>query len=640
MLDLPPALHDAIRLQLDGLTIECRDVMTAAAVIGREFDLKSLAIAANRDRRALLEILDEASRAKLVSAVPSPIRGRYSFAHVLVRDCLYESLGALDRSTRHYRLAMGLEEIHGSSAGPHLPAVAFHFRSALPIGSIEKAIAYSERSGAYSLERLAYSEAASEFRHAISLLGDEADASQRCELLLSLSDALVRAGDLEGARGVCRTAISLGRESGSADFLGRAAFALSPGFFSIETALYDEELVALLEEALKATELTGTPALRVRLLSHLASSLYWTDQVERRRSLSERAMELIDSSSDPSTLAYALYARHRSLWSPDNIEDRTHLARRAVAIGEELNDRESTLLHRALLITDLAEAGEVKDLDEEIVRFETGAEELHQLQSLWLAPMFRAMRALMAGRFRDSIALANQYRALGLRIGSIDAENCWAGQLAISNWELGNGEAMLPLMRAHAEANPRIAIFGAAVVFMAAETGRIDDAQANFEVFAESRFQSIPRDMNWLGTMLLLSTACARLRHAEWARALLELLHPYRDRFAVLGYSAIFMGAVAAHIGRLAAISGDRTLARDLLVQGREMNHRVGAAAWEARAVYDHAVESLQWGDVSSAKRLLETAERLTASSEMIELRKRIPQTAEHCTARCASHSA
>ena len=630
-LDLPPALHDAIQLQLDGLTVDCRELLTAASVVGREFDLELLALATERDRESLLDLLDEAGAARLVTAVASPARDQFRFAHVLVRDCLYDSLGARERSEWHQRVAVALEEIHAASAGPHLSAMAHHFRSALPIGSVAKAIAYSERAGDYVQEQLAYTEAASELWHAIALLGSDADLHRRCKLLLSLSAALGRAGDLDGARRSSRAAIALGHELKSADVLAQAAFALSPGFFSIETARYDEELVALLEQALEASGPGADPSLRVRLLSHLASSLYWTDQADRRQSLSEEAMRLVGPGSDPGTVAHALYARHRALWSPDNIEERIDLARRAVAIGDELGDRESSLLHRALLITDLAEAGEVKDLDEEIARFESTAEQLHQLHSLWLAPMFRATRMLMAGRFEDTIALANRYRALGARIGSIDAENCWAGQLTLAGLEQGHGESMVPLMRAHAERNPRIAIFAAAAVFVAAEVHRMDEARSDFEAFAASDFRSVPRDMNWLGTMLLLAIACAELRDERRARVLLELLLPYRDRFGLLGFGALFMGAVSAHIGRLASIAGDRALAEDLLVQGREMNRRVGAVVWEVRALHDHAVEALAGGRASHthAARMLRAAEQLAAGSEMTHLNRRISRTAE-----------
>ena len=62
-----------------------------AAVFGREFALDALARLSGLAEDELLDVLDEAIAARVISDVPTA-PGRLRFAHVLIRDTLYEGL--------------------------------------------------------------------------------------------------------------------------------------------------------------------------------------------------------------------------------------------------------------------------------------------------------------------------------------------------------------------------------------------------------------------------------------------------------------------------------------------------------------------------------------------------------------------
>ena len=66
-------------------------MLVLASVLGREFALDALARLARVPEDELLELLDEAMRARVVTDVPGA-PGRLRFAHVLIRDTLYEGL--------------------------------------------------------------------------------------------------------------------------------------------------------------------------------------------------------------------------------------------------------------------------------------------------------------------------------------------------------------------------------------------------------------------------------------------------------------------------------------------------------------------------------------------------------------------
>src|SRR5262249_56511807 len=74
-----------------------------AAVIGRQFDVPLLAKLAEASEDAVLDALDEATAASLVTEV----RGageQYTFRHALIRTTLYDELSATRRARLHRRV--------------------------------------------------------------------------------------------------------------------------------------------------------------------------------------------------------------------------------------------------------------------------------------------------------------------------------------------------------------------------------------------------------------------------------------------------------------------------------------------------------------------------------------------------------
>jgi len=128
-LSIPDEIKDVILGRLARLSEKCNSILTIASVIGREFDLDSLARASNLDEDTLADLLEEAVRAKVVTEMPG-IPGRYRFAHILIYESLYEGLTTTRRirlhgQTLHYADQNGAKlayEIVGGS-GPYVIAV-------------------------------------------------------------------------------------------------------------------------------------------------------------------------------------------------------------------------------------------------------------------------------------------------------------------------------------------------------------------------------------------------------------------------------------------------------------------------------------------------------------------------------------
>ncbi len=133
---------------------------------------------------------------------PGP--GRIRFAHVLVRDTLYDSLSRLRRSRLHARAAQAIER---RSPG-EVAALAHHFAEAGTDPA--KAARYLRLAAEQAEQRFAYDEATRLYERAITCL-DQARAApaarSRLELMLGLVRALASAGQLTRARSHRRDAI-------------------------------------------------------------------------------------------------------------------------------------------------------------------------------------------------------------------------------------------------------------------------------------------------------------------------------------------------------------------------------------------------------------------------------------------------
>jgi predicted ATPase len=282
-LELPRSVREAITQQLAGLSPTCRELLTVAAVIGRDFTLGALELATEHSRQTVLDAVSAASEARTIQKSRDRI-GHFRFEHILVRDALYESLSTADRVSLHERVGEALERLYGTDAEEHLAELAYHFTEALPVGGGDRAIGYAAAAGRAATERLAFEEAVRQYERAIEIVDliSGPDESRRFDLLLALGQAQIRAGMRDSAREAFRRAGEIAGRLGEPERLARVALEVAPGFFAIETGVYDPLIVSLLEDALAALPPGDTP-LRAQLLGRLAMALYWSDSLPRRK---------------------------------------------------------------------------------------------------------------------------------------------------------------------------------------------------------------------------------------------------------------------------------------------------------------------------------------------------------------------
>jgi tetratricopeptide (TPR) repeat protein len=614
-IEIPYGVRQAVIRRLRALSAPCQETLAVAAVIGRDFDLAALEGAAGRARRELGPLIDEALDAGLVVAA-STTPGRYAFSHALVHQALYGELPESDRARRHRRVGEAIEALGVSQVEARVAELAHHFLEASRDGDARKAVEYSRRAGDRALACLAYEDAMLHYDRAVGALGAGlADEPLRCRLLLALGHAENRAGAYDRARGHFREAADIARRLGLTAELATAA--LGSGGSGTRAGRVDADLVALLEETLGRL----TPAdivLRASLLARLSVELYWSGDQRRCEALAREAVDLARRSNDRHVLGNALSSLHWALLRPEHVEARLELATEMVRIGEELRDPETILGGRRYRVIALLEVGDVAAADLEIDALAHEAEKYRAAFHLWYAPLFRATRALMDGRFDVAPRLMEEALAVGQRINNPDVLQFYGIQTFALLRELGRLGEIASVVESLAQENPAIPAWRCAVAYLHAELGDLPLARSVLERLAADEFAVLPRDVNWMCALAMLAETCAILGDGGVAASLYALLLPFEHHNVVVGAGAGSHAPAAFFLGTLALTMRRPEDALRHLETARAMIRRMGSRPAGARVALASAQAHLDRGAAGDreqaaplAQHALETARAL-----------------------------
>jgi predicted ATPase len=326
---IPDSVRAVIQQRLIPLSADAVQMLTAAAVVGRDFDLPLVDLSCDLPTDSLLGGLSEGVALGLVAREPIAV-GRYRFSHALISEVIYQQIPIHARMQIHRRVGEAIERHYGSDSADHLAALAHHFANGGP-GSDAKAREYAVRAGERAMHSHAYERAAGHFRQALHLLKSAGpDENVRCELLLRLGAAQAGAGDYQPARKSYLEAAEIARKVGAPEQLATAA--LGFGEPQVEGSLVNRQLIALLQEALHALS-PQDHHLRVRLLARLSVEYTFSEDTALRGRLSLEALEMARRLGDAAALGNALRARWAALWIPDRLDERSALAEEMILLA-------------------------------------------------------------------------------------------------------------------------------------------------------------------------------------------------------------------------------------------------------------------------------------------------------------------
>jgi tetratricopeptide (TPR) repeat protein len=601
---IPQGIREVIGHRLLQLSQGCKQLLSVASVLGREFRLDALERVSGQTREDVLDRLDEAQAARVVTDAPTG-RDRLRFSHALIRDSLYGDLAGAERLRLHRQAVESLEDLYRAEREPYLAELAYHAFEAAPAGDVDRAIEYARRAGDQAAELLAYEEAVRLYRMALEALAlrPAADEATRCELLLALGDAEARGGDVPAAQQTFLEAARLASELGAPEELARSALGYG-GRWIWFRAGKDSHLIPLLEDAL-ATLPEGDSELRAMLMARLAGALRDHPAPQRRAALTSEALEIARRLGEPRTLAHAVGGKYSAFSWPRDTDAWLEMAEELLRLGEEIGDKEQAFFAHFHAFGAYMVRGDVEAAQRRCEKTGRLAQDLRQPSQTWVSLVAEATLNLFTG----DVARAEQIMERASQLG-LDAQGpfdpTYQYVINLLGWAVRREQGRLPeildALRNYVAENPGVFVHRCLLASTCAELGCEREARDELDRLTAEQFADLQAGTEWFLAASVLAWVCAALDDAERAKPLYEALLPYGD-YSVYAHPEAALGSASRPLGVLAATMSRWEEAERHFERALEMNARMGARPWVAHTQHEWGQMLIRRGESGDEQR-------------------------------------
>ena len=545
----PTAVAEVLGRRIERLPDDTVATLRLAALIGRRFDVPTLAAASGRDEDTILDLVEPALVAGLVREDGID---RFAFGHALVRDSLRSSVGPSRLARAHAAVARALE-----GQAERETEVARHWLAAGP-GHAARAWPAAVAAARVARRLHAHDEAAELLRAALAAMAGDPDATlrHRYDTLMDLIDAYRWGALLPSLVECAEEAIDVAKEMRDPQAVARAAISATQSSLwrSAPPGQANAKVVAALEGTLERLP-EGDGALRCRTMLALANESFWLMSFAERSALVEDATAMARRLDDPSLVLDACLVGFVALWTvwtaPERLERVTEALELARVTGQERDFLVAATL-RAVVLGELgrpAEMGEAAELARrEARRLRIGYAEtvLHGLEVPWLA---------MRGEFEECERRLADLRSLARVMAHTDVDEAIAAcLLTLRLWQGRPGEVVPVLLGLHTDMDDFIPTIG---VYL---------WRAGREAEARTHWRRNPIEIPEQGEVEMHAVAHAAelslyLGLPDVAAICHRRLGVYSGMMVSLG-SSLALGPVDAYLALAAAAAGDLDTAR------------------------------------------------------------------------------
>jgi hypothetical protein len=582
---IPGSVRDSIGARVARFGPDDANVLSAASVIGREFESDLLASVSQRTPDQLLDLLERATTAALVTEVADR-PGRYAFQHSLIQRVLYDRMSSARRAHLHRRIAEALESSDPPGVEQHAGELVHHWIRAGQPFDAARILDYAQAAAEQASALLAPEDAVRYYELALDFWGRQSDPDPLLwiDLNLALGEAQRLAG-IPAFRETLLGAAHRAHEERATARLVAAALANNRGFFSA-SGVVDAEKIEVLRTALSELSDSDSTA-RALLLATLCNELSFGSPLVDRQELAEEASGMARRIGDSSTLQQVLVLIDMPRQVPALLTDRLTDASEALMLARASRDPDLQFWAAAHCRMDAIQAGDLQLATSCLEIMHTLGAELHRPTLLWTTAFCDAADALIKGDPSDAEQKAEAALQIGVDSGQPDAFALYAGQLSWARFQqglLGEIETMIEQVTVE---NPGIPAFSGFLALTHLEAGHPDLAQGLLADETAKRFSSLPQDFMWMIGIANYALVAMELQAAEAAAVLVEMLQPYETQIPYIGASVT--DSVAFYLGGLAAVLGRFDEAEGYFMQASVTN-----ALFERR--FCEAQTCLAWG--------------------------------------------
>ena len=585
----PRTVLDAVAARLGRVSTDCRRLVQAAAVVGRDFSLTLVAATLNQPVPQCLPLIDESIAYGLLDRVGEA--GEFRFVHALTRDAVAASLTSTDRAALHRAVAEAIEAQFASDLSEHLADIARHWAELAPYGEAAIARGWTLRAAEDAVRRLAYEEGVRLYRAALALDPTSLSDEGRCRAQIGLGRAAYFAGDLHGCADAAEAAASSARAAASPELVAEAALVLEaapdPRINAVAKQLCGDALAALGDD--------GDAALRARLYAQRSHLAFYDGEQDRTESLSATSLELAYIADDDRALVEALHARKEACPGPAGRDERIRLASEMLALAQRTNSSRTAMWGELWRIETLIERGLFAAATEHLPELQLAVERVGGPVSSWHLDRITACIAQAQGRYAEAAAIGRRgFERMRVVEPAPAAGAYFALQVALTS-HVGVTEQAAAFALNPFDPPPRfrtMARLSRAFLLLAA--GRPDEAAASYQQAGPLETWSLPAFFLLPGHVYG-ALAAAQLGRFDDLEVLLDRLETFRGEHAV-GDAVAYMGPVELTLAQGATALGRLDQAVDDFAIAVDQANRAGAQGFVAQARFHLASALLARG--------------------------------------------
>jgi tetratricopeptide (TPR) repeat protein len=614
---IPAGIHETIGRRLIRLPDRCNELLCVAAVHGRQFAAREIAVATDTDVQQVLTGLEPAVQAGIVQSNPSISHG-FQFTHALIRETIYEDLPTVDRMRLHGRAGDALVEVHSAHLESVLTRIAHHYYQAAALGGAEKAVVYALRAADSAVRVYAYEDALLHYDRAIQTLesGGLIHDERLARAYVLKGSALKQLGQIQQSIEVLLEAVNRTRVLGSAGLLVDVLALLALATRHVE----QQHFVPLLERAMTLLPEIDSPA-RAKVLATLAFAQRTSTDKSRIQLLVDQALDMANRCCDAAARCACYQLAVMALrGNPEWLDRRLLLGHEYIAVARSTGSADllADASHwQALNYFESGQLGELEVLLQHYDSLSTARFGLHQYH----VGAHRVTLGLLRGDWADMERRIEELLEIGTRTRREDADGVYGSQMFALNRDLGRLHALAPQLKEIAT-SATTRMWEPGLMLMYAEVGLLSQASEIFHRLTARDCHAIRRDDMYVTCLVYCAETCCALADGSRAESIYRLLRPYGLQTANHP-TAVCFGAAALYLAMLAVTANWPDLAREHFDGALKLNRAMHAWPSLARTLYRSGA-FLVTRQMAAERRLglqqLREAEQLARRLEMARL--------------------
>jgi predicted ATPase/DNA-binding CsgD family transcriptional regulator len=577
---IPSGIHQAIGRRLSRLSDRCNELLGVAAVYGRQFTAREIAVAMDEGVQCVLTVVEQAVQAGIIQS-NIDASGSYQFTHALIRETIYEELPAVDRLRMHGNAGDALVRVHCAHPEHALTRIAHHFHEAAALGNTDKAVVYALRA-AGSAERMhAYEEAILHYDHVIETLegGGLMHDERLARAYMLKGSALSLLGQVQQSIEVLLEAVNRTRVLGNAELLVDVLMLLAMA----SSHVAQQHIVPLLDRALALLP-TVDSAARAKALATLAFARRSSADESQIQFLVDEALDMASRSCDAMARCACYQLAVLALrGNPESLQRRLRLAQDYIAVARSTASAQMLAEAYHWQALNYFESGQLEELEVLLEHYDslgTTRFGLHQHRT----GSYRVTLALLRGDWTDLEPRIEGLLELGKKTRRDDVDGVYGAQMFALNRDLGRLHALAPQIKEMA-ANPTGRMWEPGLMLICAEIGLLREARGIFERLVEKNCCAIRHDDMYVTCLVFCAETCCALADAHRATSLYQLLLPYRGQTANHP-TAVCFGPTDHYLAMLACTANRPDLAREHFEQALALSRSMRAWPSLARTLF------------------------------------------------------